>query len=445
MEYAIKNQNGIYESIEFSNINAIQTQGKGVIILQNKIDDNQYCNYLNIAKQNIVTKLDMPSEVTLKLTSKYPFNYTIPNIQPRYYNKTKIEDFLYEITYGNIDYKYAYQHFNPTLGGCSAIRNGDFFGRNFDWLYNNQVQFIVHTPISLDRYGVLGVSGIIPGVEQSNVDQDDIIIDDINMFKLVPFYLLDGINSAGVFCTHNIVHLDNEESPTTEIVAKKEEKDRINAFMLPRFILDKFSTAQKAIDYLINYTTIYFSDNVISASYQSHFLLGDYDSTYVLEFINGEIHIIQTNYITNFNIYGVEFKSNGELIKPYIQSGINKYGFGLERWNIITSKKDSCNTLEGMRELLDSIKYSNCYDLNNFWYSETVCMNEDDHTTKITVDSNPENCKNARRAMIAGYHNKQRDIPKSWITCHSSIYDIKQKKLYIRNQENNIEYNFSLA
>lgn len=439
MEFAIKN-NGQYESIIF-NSNVIQT--KGNITLQTKIGDDEFVNYMNI-KGSRVTKLDFPNTVKMKLISRTPFTYTIPGIEPYYYNKNKIEDYLYEITYGNIDYNYAYEYFKPNYSfGCSAIRRGNIFGRNFDWLYNNEVQFVVHTPTSFNRYAVLGVSGIIPGVEQSNVDDDEIIIDDVDMFKLVPFYLLDGVNEKGVFCTHNVVPLDDKLSPTNEIQAKIEEKDRVCIPMLPRFILDKFATAEQALEYLINYTTLYFTEEMLDSGYQSHFLLGDTNSTYVVEFIDGQIRINSANYITNFNISNVEFNSDNTIKYPPTQYGIDIYGQGLERWNLIAQNYMTSDTTFGMRELLEKIKYSNCYSADNFWYSEIVGMTSDTGS-KITVDTPPNECSNAKQNVRYLFSIKNRNDPKVWITCHASIYDIKHKNLYITNQENTSEYIFNL-
>lgn len=439
MEYSIKD-NGQYESIEF-NSDVVQT--KGNVILQAKIDNDNYANYKSINGSK-VTKIDLPETVDLKLVSSSPFTYSIPGVEPHYYKKTKIEDYLYEITYGNIDYEYAYNYFNPVNSfGCSSIRNGKFFGRNFDWLYNNQVQFIVHTPTSFERLAVLGVSGIIPGVEQSNVDDDEIIIDGVNMFKLVPFYLLDGINERGVFCTHNVVPLDDETSPTREIIAKREEKDRVCIPMLPRFILDRFTSAEQAINYLINYTTLYFTDTMIDSGYQSHFLLGDSNSTYIIEFRDSKIEIINAKYITNFNINNVIFNSDNTVLYPPTEFGINKYGTGLERWNIISKNYSQANTLQGMRNLLELIKYSNTYSSTDFWYSELVKM-LDTERQPITVDTPPDKCGRAKAAMLSHWRLKDRNNPKVWITCHSSIYDISRKILYVRNQENETEYEFRL-
>lgn len=441
MDYAIK-INGQYESIPFYS-NVIQTEGNGTIYLQVKVGDNNYTPYKNIRRNNTVTKLDMPNDVTYKLVSRQPFNYTIPGIEPKYMNKHKIEDYLYEITYGNIDYDYAYRYFiDQQPSGCSAIRNGNWFGRNFDWLYNNQVQFVVNTSTSLNRYGVIGVSGIIPGVEQSNVDDDTIIIDGIDMFKLIPFYLLDGINEKGLFCTHNIVPLDDEITPTIEITAKKREIDRVSIPMLTRFILDRFATVDSALDYIINYTTVFFTDDMIDSGYQSHFMIGDTHNTVIVEFINNEIVVMDHNYITNFNIANAEFENDGTILYPPTQYGIQKYGMGLERWDIIVKSFKTANTFNGIKELMEKLKYSNCYN-EPFWYSEIV-KGIDDNGDIITVDTDSELCTSAKTMTIEAYESRDRDNPTVWITNHSSVYDIKKKILYINNQENNKTYSFIL-
>ena len=445
MEYAIKHNNQ-YESIIFhaSPSLALQTKGKGTITLQAKVEDNDFTNHLCIPAKDHVTILDIPEDADLRLVSKHPFSYTLPGISPHYYGKTKIEDYLYDITYGNIDYAYAYEHFKPGFtAGCSSIRNGNLFGRNFDWLYNRQVQFVVHTPTSLDHYAVVGVSGIVPGVLQTNVDNESIIIEGVDMFKLVPFYLLDGINEKGVFCTHNVVPLDNEESPTQEIQALKEEKDRVCIPMLPRFILDKFPTAVAAINYLRDYTTLYFSEEMLDAGYQSHFMIGDCRNTFIVEFIDGEMHVSTAHkYITNFQITDVQFDGDHHIIYPPTQYGINKYGAGLERWDIITGSYRQTNTHEGMRAVLDEVKFSNCYQ-EPFWYSELV-KGTDDEEGKITVDTDPAICTEAVQTARENYANRSRTNPKVWITCHSAIYDIPHRSLYVTNQEQDTEYNFSL-
>ena len=438
MEYALKN-NKNYESKVF-NSPFVQTKGKCNIILQTRLSNNEFADSVTISKKNTVTQTGL--FLDQKLVSKQPFSYDYLGMVVKYFDKKKIEDYLYEISYGNIDYNYAYSHFAP-IGGCSAIRNCNFFGRNFDWLYNKQVQFVVHTPSSLDHYAVLGVSGIIPEVTQDNVDQESIIIDGTDMFKLVPFYLLDGINEKGIFCTHNITSL--EDSFEQVIHAKKEEKDVVSIPMLVRFVLDKFSTAQEAVNYLINYTTIFFTEEMTSAGYQSHFMIGDSTKTYILEFIGDKISVICKQYITNFNITDVKFNNDGTVIYPTpTLSGINQFGFGLERWDIITKNYKTANTKEGMSQLLDLVKYSNGYDEDSFWYSELSCNYNDDDGELITIDTPKEKCTEAKQFVQEQYQTRDRTEENTWITCHSSVYDIKNKILYIKNQENVNEYKFNV-
>lgn len=447
MEFAIK-QDGLYVSVSFSpsDVKAIQTQGKGFITLQAKVEDNEFTDYSIIAKKDdLVTKIDFPSDVTLRLVSKQPFNYTLPGISPKYYNKKKVDELLYEITYGNIDYSCAYEYFNPVLvGGCSAIRNGSLLGRNFDWLYDNEVQFIVNTPSSLSRYAVIGISGIVPGITKNTVDQEKIEVEGVDMFKLLPFYLLDGINEKGVFCTQNIVPLDDEDDPTTIIRAKSEEVDKVCISMLPRYILDKFSSAEQAIRYITDHVTLFFTSEMIESGYQSHVMLGDINSTYILEFVNGEMKVIKNSkYITNFNISDVEFNKDGTVKYPPTESGINKYGFGLERWDMIAANYTKLGRYNEMFDMLESLKYSNCYTGESFWCSELVKGTDDDGEV-ITVDTLPEKCSESIATARQNYASRSRTDPKVWITSHSSIYDISKKRLYLRNQEGETIFNYEL-
>lgn len=449
MEYALKN-NGQYESVEFCS-QIIQTKGKSSINLMAKKDMYSklgFCNYKTIKRNNTLTKVDLPVHCQLKLVSKQPFSYEINGDYqiPAYYDKHKICDYLYEITYGYIDYDYAYKYFKPTTSfGCSAIRNGNFFGRNFDWLYNNDVQFVVHTPSSLDHYEVLGVSGIIPGIDNKTVDDKRVIKDGVDMFKLLPFYLLDGINEKGVFCTHNVVPLDNEENPTRIVRAVKQENDRVCIPMLVRYVLDKFSNATQAVKYIKNYVTLYFSEEMIDEwKYQSHFVIGDQVNTYVLEFIGGELYIYNNvKFITNFQITNVKFDERNYILYPPTMFGVNKYGSGLERHDIINSNYSKCNTLAGMLDTLKKVRYTNITE-ELFWISEIVKMDDDDGE-KITVDTPFHKCLNAIDSVRHKYENKDRDNPEVWITCHTSIYDINKKRLYIYNQEDYTkEYRFEL-
>lgn len=475
MEFAIKNQiSGLYESFEFSDVNVIQTISSTTINLIAKLEDNEFSKYTTIKSGNIVTKIDIPNIVTMKLTSRLPFTYTIPNHSHVYYNKTKVKDFLYEIDYGNIDYDYAKDFFSSQMidsveGLCSSVRNGRFYGRNLDWLYDNNVDFVVHTPKSENRYAVLGVAGNAPDITSDKVDQDVIDHNGYDMFKVLPFFMLDGINEKGVFINVNVAPLNNVEpiEGVYEIKASVEEKERLCSKMIPRFVLDNFSSAKSAIEYIQKYVTVYFPSSMVSINYQVHFMIGDNASTYVMEFVDGKTVYTKSTKMTNFHITNVNFNKDGKVYtpadvefdetkKPSIKNNIEKYGAGLERWNVIVDKYAKANTKKGMRDLLESVYYSHTYtntenlfhsefahEKNNLWIEDGM-PESDDPKYITTVDSKPSEYDKVENYSREQFKTKERGVTSAWITVHSSLYDLQSKTLYLKTQEEDEEYKFNL-
>ena len=72
----------------------------------------------------------------------------------------KVEDYLYEITIDEIDENYYKEVLGYPMGGCSEIRNGDFIGRNYDWKYSNDCEFVVRTLPRKDRCASIGISSV---------------------------------------------------------------------------------------------------------------------------------------------------------------------------------------------------------------------------------------------------------------------------------------------
>lgn len=481
MEFAIKNrETKQYESFEFSDKEVVQTISKSTVNLMAKLEDNEYSKYSSIKTGNVVTKIELPSDVKLKLTSSQPFSYTVLGEHFDYFNKRKINDFLYEIDYGNIDYDYAKDYFTQQLpfegGFCSSIRNGKYFGRNFDWTYSNKVTFVAHTPKSEKRNGVLGVCGNIPGMDKGEVDNDTVEVEGYNMFKILPFYLLDGVNDKGLFVNNNVVPLDNQnpEEMTKEIPAEVEEREKINGIMLPRYILDNFTTAYSAIDYIRKYVTIYFPESLLKLKDQLHFMVGDLNSTYVVEFFNKKMVVTSAKRMTNFYLYGVKFNKDekvytpedvelDEANKPTVKNNITEYGAGLERWNLIDDLYSKASTKKGMRNLLDEIRYTRAYkgtgyEPEKYWYSEIVGAHtdawfelspeqqeqeKDNPEYLITVDTKPSNSTKVVEIMQQKFEERTRESGDTWITSHASVYDISAKKLYLKVQEEPCEYEFS--
>lgn len=69
--------------------------------------------------------------------------------------------YLYEVEYNDYDYSVAKSwKFDDDLPmtGCSTCRHGNLIGRNFDWYFDNNAEFIVRSS-KPDCNMVLGVAG----------------------------------------------------------------------------------------------------------------------------------------------------------------------------------------------------------------------------------------------------------------------------------------------
>lgn len=370
----------------------------------------------------------------------------------------KISDYLYETYYSNIDYGYAYKYFKNqnediSIGHCSSLRKGNLYGRNYDWTYSNQTEFIVKTPNYGNHYATLGVCGI------SSLTKDFVESGEYSeSYKILPFYLNDGINECGVFCNVNVVPIG--EIPMTETVPTISQDYEISNLMVTRFVLDNFKTALEAVKALKEHTKIYASKKFQKMGYEFHYMIGDSEETYVVEIIDNQVIYKKTNIMTNFNLNGVKFNSDNTVYTPkdmeeghsaIIENHINKFGSGLERYNLIVKEYPFITDKSSMRTLLNKLMYTRAYPScelpggvsNPFWYSEFVGeFNGKEYTIDTLASEFDQDIIPSQDSL---YVNRNRNLGNTWQTVHSSIYDIKEKKLYIVSQEENTEKEFSIG
>lgn len=362
-------------------------------------------------------------------------------------NISRVKPYLYEVWYDELDYDFAYEYFkaleNPIVpGGCSSIRNGNFLGRNFDWIYDNSSEFIVHVPKIGNNYSSIGISGGFSDLTDVFVQSGT----ESELYKVVPFHIYDGINSCGVCCSSNVVPTDKGENKTNPSSTLEVE---LNAMMIIRYVLDHFSTAIDAVEYIKNHSSIYFSKFYHDMGYEAHFMICDSNNTFIIEFINNETVIIDNKYyMTNFYLSDVNFNDDGSVYTPETQiENYNAYntnlitlnGSGLERYNIINSNYYLANTKNGMRNLLNKLTYTKAYtNTENIWYTEFVGNGFTVKTDKSTYDAVMPIARQA-------YFDRNREDAEidTWQTVHSIVYDIKNKNIYIITQEDSEELIFN--
>lgn len=408
-------------------------------------------------------------------------------------NLKKIEDYLYEVSVADLDYDWADKMFKEgppvgdSFGACSSMRRGNFHGRNFDWKYDNAVEFVVKTEaVENVRHATIGTASNIRGFNKDFVESREWTVD----YKAIPFLIVDGINDAGLCCNINVVpakpwttvnkygsiiECNGLISKTTPTVSKLKS---ICSVALPRFVLDNFSSARDAANYIKEHVEVFPCEYFKSIEEEIHIMISDKESTFIVEFvevkendglITCESRVMETNrtaapetddrlapVMTNFHVFGIAETIDSEdhakfahLWTPYTKDSshdavktnrVEPYGSGLERYNILIDEaadKYTKTTYEDMFASMRKAWYTHTYtemDYDKVWYSEMVMKND---TYDFRVDTDvmvfePFMWEYVRPA----YEERSRETGKTWQTLHTNVFDMEHNIMYIACQEN---------
>ncbi len=215
--------------------------------------------------------------------------------------------------------------------GCSTLRvksegGGVLFGRNFDW--QNCTAMIIRTKpkngyasISTSNLDFLGFGdGWLPE-GMSN-----------KFMALAALYVpLDGMNEKGL-CIADLVIDDGT------LTNQDTEKPDLTTTAAIRLILDKAATVDEAVELLKQY------DMHSSAGMQHHLSIADADGkAVVVEYIDNEMHVTETDAVTNF----------------YLTEG-EKYGIGSQqshkRYDTLNAMYNECGGIMNNDSLMDTMR-----------------------------------------------------------------------------------------
>lgn len=338
----------------------------------------------------------------------------------------KVAPYLFKKTFDDLDYDNANDYFRkykPVVGGCSAVRNGNLFGRNYDWYYDEKVSFVTYTPAFAGRHAVLGIASGTSDLTQEFVESGK----HSDSYKIVPFMLMDGINDAGLICEINVVPAgDNGVTYGTNA-----EGADLFALMIPRFVLDHASSVDEAIQ-LLESRNIYCADNN-GVTQEFHFMIADVEKTVVVEFIDNEMNVIE-EFVGDkpimTNLYLTNYDGTRESLTDHAQ--------GIERQAILSAGYDTTNTEITMIALMVSVWFTTAYSttVSPLWYS-------DFSGGDLTKDSTPEEYEPVMEIARNLFANRQRD-GKTWQTVHTSVYNIADKRLTVIPQESGEMFSFKL-
>lgn len=360
-----------------------------------------------------------------------------------YTKKEKLSEYLYKLNFDELDEEYARKYIEENYiatGGCTSVRKGNFYGRNYDWFYDYSNEFVSLIKGNKSRYASISISSFPDKLSKYEIDIDEFS----NYYRIIPFIALDGINEHGVIANINVT--SDDLGITQHSTPRVQEKMHLSFMMIVRFILDNFKTAKEAGEYIRDYVSL---SSIVYDKYleELHLMIADKDETYLFEIINGTNTLYKMEddfggrtYMTNFHLTGTEVDEDGNLDYETVVP----HGMGLERYDLITSKFNNIETENDMIELMTKdLKYTKAYntEINPFWKTE-FSADYGEPYGDLTVTTPIEQYQPIINIVVDRFENRSRKVKDTWQTVHSSIYDIDSKKLTLFVQEHDIKYVF---
>ena len=340
---------------------------------------------------------------------------------------------------GDYLYYMEYQDFVPEIagdpapvevkGGCSTVRNGNYFGRNLDMNYCDCPEFVVRMNASEDRFASIGLAANpYIGTNCSEMTEDELL--------RIPTITNDGINENGVLASVHVVLADGIDDRS----GTNEGGEVIDGRYVVRYVLDHAESAEHAVSLLEQ-------ANIVGGfgNYGLHWMIADENDTYIVEVIDGKLAVSKNefSFMTNFYLnYGpVQEKQTVGGTDFENVPLLNERAVGVERWDYIRAHYEEGTSFEGMAKLMENVKGTTVYSQSGDerWLTE--------HSGDgLTIHSSREDFLRAAAAQQEMYEHRDRANPQGdWISWHTSVYDIAHKKFTVWSQEDySAPYEFTL-
>ena len=356
----------------------------------------------------------------------------------------KLADYLYYMEY--TDYAPDLTTGENVKQGfaCSAVRNGNFFGRNLDLDYADVPEFVIKVAAkeSEGRYASIGLAAILT-LKSNEVDK----VSEAEVLAM-PNMTFDGINENGVAMNSNVVPAGDLDFAT--LLSTNYGKPRIHSLAVVRYVLDHAKSAAHGVELLKN-MDIYGSYGPCGI----HWMLSDEKETYIIECIDGELVArndtdnIMTNFYVNYapnTLYAKHIAKTGQTVAGKVYEGfpiLTPHACGVERYAILKEHyAEGAKSAESMSRLMERVKYTQAYeaDTNPFWYTEFT-------GGELTIANTPMDFKAVIQSSIDTYKLRDREIQPNnfWQTWHTAVYDLANRTLRLNIQEDyEKHYNFKL-
>jgi len=348
-------------------------------------------------------------------------------------------DFLYELEVKKYDYgpvREALSTFKyvSRWAACSGCRNGNFHGRNFDWLDDDTVEYVLRTPRVRDkdgrlRHATIGIASPIDiglGLSAKPEHPEE--------WGILPFVTMDGINDAGLVVQVNAVtekdcgisNADKARACTHQSTGK----EPLSYIVVVRMLLDYCATVDEAIAFLRNH------DLWGWPTLECHYLVSDAKESAIIEFVDNQTVVLRNEEVMT-NFYVSEWRRVGQH---------TPHAIGIERYRYLCEGKEAVDSTEKMLEHMKNVWYSQVYlpGQERRWASE---MNGDftmegfGYMTIYTPWEKRQKCFDWYREQVKrkGPHNSG-----CWQTCHTAVYDIANRRVRVCVKESDEPFDFAL-
>ena len=356
----------------------------------------------------------------------------------------KLADYLYYMEYTDYVPDLTTGEQVKTGFACSAVRNGNFYGRNLDLDYADVPEFVIKVAAkeSEGRYASIGLAAILT-LKSAEVDK----VSEAELLAM-PNMTFDGINENGVAMNSNVAPAIDLDFAT--LISTNYGKPRINALAVVRYVLDHAKSAAHGVELLKN-MDIYGS----YGTWGLHWMLSDEKETYIIECIDGELVArndtdkIMTNFYVNYapnTPYAKHIAQAGQKVVGKIYEDfpiLTPHACGVERYAILKEHyAEGGKSVEGMAHLMQRVKYTQSYeaDTEPFWYTEYTEGN-------LTIANTPMDFKAVLQHDMYTYRLHDRNIQPDnfWQTWHTAVYDLANRTLRLNIQEDySKHYDFRL-
>lgn len=325
----------------------------------------------------------------------------------------KLADYLFEVTLDDYSDEapnhlvdQATSEFN-----CSAVRNGNYYGRNLDFFISEISEIVLKTTAKEGRHATIGVTRCMHMTDaeiEAGMTAEQL--------SVLPWGTFDGINDAGLFCNMNVTPASDSGIPHT---SPNPGMPEINGCFLVRALLDNCANVEEAIEFVNSHDIT----GMDKGGFDLHFMIGDPQRNVVLEYVDNKAVFVDHNIMTNFLV---------SKLPEY-----TPHADGIERYDILSENYDEGATMEGMWNLLRRVRFSQAYDTNTcpFWKSEYLTGKYDINTPAevILADENfKTDFANFATFKQSGYYTPEMHL---WFTVHNSTYDIASKTLWVTIRE----------